>query len=166
MIICSACKKHATNTLTLTGTSCNSVKTITEIRKQWKRFSITNPSSNTQEIELHVFLHVQDDVYVSCKIEMHSGKSKSTLNRIGRYLIRKYHYHPYHIALHQELHGGYLKNRVNYCNTMLNRIHENSEFCSKILLVVKPISKAIIYSFRGKKVNQCFQLFYSHSPNT
>ena len=45
----------------------------------------------------------------------------------------KYKYHPYHICLHQSLHGQDFQNRVIFCNIILNKIQENPNFYNTVL---------------------------------
>lgn len=87
--------------------------------------NIINPSVSNYENELNVLLHIQDDAHVSRRlIEQQTGMSKSSVDRISS----KYHYQPYHISSHEELHGRDFDNRINYCNIMLAKVNENPNF--------------------------------------
>lgn len=91
---------------------------------------ITNPTVCNEDNQLLILLHLQDNVHISCReLEHQTGISKSSVNRI----IKKHGYHPYHIALHQELHGADYDNRVNFCNLILNKINEDPAFLLKVL---------------------------------
>ncbi|KYM99634.1 hypothetical protein ALC62_09637, partial [Cyphomyrmex costatus] len=42
-------------------------------------------------------------------------------------------FHPFHISLHQELHGNDFQNRVQFCEWALQRLQEDDMFATKIL---------------------------------
>jgi hypothetical protein len=79
---------------------------------------------------MEVLLHIQDNPYTSSReVAVLAETSKSSANKI----TKKYLYHPFHIELHQELHGDDCEKRVNFCNVMLELIVRDPTFISKIL---------------------------------
>ena len=42
-------------------------------------------------------------------------------------------FHPFHISLHQELHGNDFQNRVQFCEWALQKLQEDDMFVTKIL---------------------------------
>lgn len=56
------------------------------------------------------------------------------LSRCSAWKILKRHkYHPYHVSMHQELHGDDFHNRVTFCQWALERIRRNPDFFSRVL---------------------------------
>jgi hypothetical protein len=75
----------------------------------------------------NVLLTLQENPYLSCRqMEAQLDISKSSVNRI----VRKHKYHPYHISLHQDLHGNDFVNRMDLCNFVLQKINQDPMFPS------------------------------------
>lgn len=80
--------------------------------------------------ELDALLSLAENPHSSCRqIESQLNISKSSVNRI----IKKHRYHPYHMSLHQELHGNDFENRTRFCNMILEKINQNPAFYSSVL---------------------------------
>lgn len=60
----------------------------------------------------------------SLKLSQDSGIPKTSILRI----LKRHKFHPYHISLHQELHGNDFENRVLFCEWARNQIHINRNF--------------------------------------
>lgn len=89
-----------------------------------------NKNVSNEETELNVLLALQQDPNISVReISRDTDISKSSVNRI----IKKNKYHPYHLALHQELHGDDFQNRVRFCQIMQEKITETPDFLSSVL---------------------------------
>ena len=50
-------------------------------------------------------------------------------------ILAQHKFHPYHMHLHQELHGTDFENRVRFCQWMQHQMHINNEFFSLILFI-------------------------------
>jgi len=88
------------------------------------------PYVNDEEVELSVLLSLEENPHLSSrKIAAELPVTKSSVNRI----TLKHKFHPYHIALHQDLYGNDFVNRVDFCNTILDRVNRNPNFLSLIL---------------------------------
>jgi hypothetical protein len=57
-------------------------------------------------------------------ISSRTGISKSSVLRI----LKKHEYHPYHLELHQELHGEDFANRVTFCEWTEEQIGNDEHF--------------------------------------
>ncbi|EZA61807.1 hypothetical protein X777_10290, partial [Ooceraea biroi] len=57
------------------------------------------------------------------------GISKTSVLRI----LKRHSFHPYHIALHQELHGNDFINRIEFCQWALQQLEVNEFFFNRIL---------------------------------
>lgn len=80
--------------------------------------------------KLNVLLAIEENPEVSCReLEARLDISKSSVNRT----IKIHKYHPYHMSLHQELHGDDFYRRVNFCQTILNRNVADPYFLPLIL---------------------------------
>jgi hypothetical protein len=97
---------------------------------EYMKRKILNSSVTNKEKEMEVLFHIQDNPHISSReMAVLAETSKSSANKI----TKKYLYHPFHIELHQELHGDYFEKRVNFCNVMLELIASDPTFISKIL---------------------------------
>lgn len=83
-----------------------------------------------EENEFLVLASIQENPHLSTRqLSRETAISKSSVNRI----IRKHRYHPYHISLHQELHGNDFVNRIRFCEILLEKIQENNRFLNNVL---------------------------------
>jgi hypothetical protein len=62
-------------------------------------------------------------------ISSETGISKSSVGRI----LQQHKYHPYHLELHQELHGDDFENRVAFCEWAQGRLREDRMFFKNVL---------------------------------
>jgi Helix-turn-helix domain (DUF4817) len=96
----------------------------------YPKHQVTNKNVTNENKEIEILLHVHENPEISSRqLSKLAETSQSTVNRI----TRKYNYHPYHLELHQELHGNDFQNRIDFCNIMLQRCRENYNFLSVIL---------------------------------
>jgi hypothetical protein len=96
----------------------------------YKKKIFENKAVSNEENEMNVLLTLQENPYLSCRqMEAQLDISKSSVNRI----VRKHKYHPYHISLHQDLHGNDFGNRMDFCNFVLHKINQDPMFLSYIL---------------------------------
>lgn len=83
-----------------------------------------------EETELNVLLKLQENPNVSTReITAQLDVSQSSVNRI----ILKHRFHPYHVELHQELHGEDFHNRMNFSEVIRDMINENRDFLNRVL---------------------------------
>lgn len=64
----------------------------------------------------------------SRQIARETRLSKTSILRI----FKKHKYHPYHVSLHQELHGDDFRNRVEFCRWALHQIKNNRRFIASV----------------------------------
>lgn len=68
--------------------------------------------------------------YVSTREIAHdSGLSQISVCKI----LKRHKYHPYHVSMHQELHGDDFYNRVTFCQWALEQIQRNPDFFRWVL---------------------------------
>ena len=80
--------------------------------------------------EVGVLAMVARNPHVSSRqIERESGVSKRSVLRI----LHRHKFHPYHLSLHQELHGTDFVNRVRFCEWAQQQIRNNESFVDNIL---------------------------------
>ncbi|EFN66312.1 hypothetical protein EAG_00126, partial [Camponotus floridanus] len=48
-------------------------------------------------------------------------------------ILRRHKFHPYHLSLHQELHGMDFVNRVRFCQWAQQQIRNNESFFDNVL---------------------------------
>lgn len=76
-----------------------------------------------ENAEVNVLAAVANNPHVSSReIELHSGISRRSVLRI----LKRHKFHPYHICLHQDLHGDDFENRVQFCRWGLAQMHNNN----------------------------------------
>lgn len=80
--------------------------------------------------EIAILAAVVHDPHVSTRqLSRDSGMSQTSVCKI----LQRNKYHPFRIALHQELHGNDFHNRVTFCQWALQRIQENLNFFDRVL---------------------------------
>lgn len=80
--------------------------------------------------EIAVLAAVAHNPYISSRnISRDSGISRRSVLRI----LRRYKFHPYHMSLHQELHGNDFQNRVTFCQWAQRKIQEDNNFFLTVL---------------------------------
>lgn len=80
---------------------------------------VVNRLTTGEENEMAVLLSLQETPHAS--LQEISTQLDISATSVWR-LTKKHHYHPYHIELHQQLHGNDFQSRVNFCNSMIEKI--------------------------------------------
>ncbi|RLU17341.1 hypothetical protein DMN91_009574 [Ooceraea biroi] len=90
-----------------------------------------NPRLQTNEpAEVTVLAAVANNPHISSRqIQRNTGISKTSVLRI----LKRHSFHPYHIALHQELHENDFINRIEFCQWALQQLEVNEFFFNRIL---------------------------------
>lgn len=102
-------------------TSDGSVQT----KKRKRRTTVTGEAN-----EIAVLAAVHQNPQVSTRqLHRDSGISRDSILRI----LYRHKYHPYHISLHQELHGDDFHNRVVFCEWALQQMQTNPNFIAYVL---------------------------------
>lgn len=85
----------------------------------------------TQEnAEVDILAAVAVNPHISSRqLAQSSGISKTSVLRV----LHRYKFHPYHVSLHQELHGDDFQHRVQFCNWAQQQIRNDENFVSMIL---------------------------------
>jgi hypothetical protein len=65
----------------------------------------------------------------SRQIESYSGISKTSVHRI----LNHHKFHPYHVSLHQELHGNDFQNHVQFCQWAQQQLQTDQTFSQNVL---------------------------------
>lgn len=88
-------------------------------------------STRTDEAaEVTVLASVAMNPHVSTRqLEHEIGIPKTSVHRI----LTRHRFHPYHVHLHQELHGNDFQNRVQFCQWAQQQILANPNFFSNVL---------------------------------
>lgn len=63
------------------------------------------------------------------EVSRNSGISRTSVSRI----LKHHKFHPYHISMHQELHGDDFNNRVVFCNWALTQIQRDPQFFYRVM---------------------------------
>lgn len=107
------------------------VKSLREIGSFKSKAKVYTNQTATHEInEARVLNLIENNPHIgSREISTETEISKSSVLRI----LKKYHYHPYHIELHQELHGEDFENRVTFCEWAEERIRNDEHFFDRVL---------------------------------
>lgn len=80
--------------------------------------------------EIAVLAAVNYDPHISSRqLATNAGISKSSVLRI----LKRHKFHPYHVSLHQELHGDDFVNRITFCRWAQDRIRNNNNFFLSVL---------------------------------
>lgn len=83
-----------------------------------------------EDAETDILAAVAVNPHISTRqLARSSGISQSSILRI----LHRHKFHPYHVSLHQELHGDDFQNRVDFCNWAEEQINNNRDFVSTIL---------------------------------
>ncbi|CAH0553446.1 unnamed protein product [Brassicogethes aeneus] len=92
-----------------------------------KQFTTEGSEENNQNA---VLASVAYNPHVSTRaISRDSGIALTSVWRI----LKRQKFHPYHISLHQELHGDDFNNRVAFCNWAQAQLQQDPEFFSRVL---------------------------------
>lgn len=94
-------------------------------KKRKRRNTVTGEPN-----EIAVLAAVQENPHVSTRqLHRESGISRTSIIRI----LRRHKYHPYHISLHQELHGDDFRLRVEFCQWAVQQKRMNPNFFANVL---------------------------------
>ncbi|KAJ8914489.1 hypothetical protein NQ315_002761 [Exocentrus adspersus] len=94
-------------------------------KKRTRRVTVTGENN-----EIAVLAAVAVNPHASSRrIARDSGISKTSILRI----LQRHKFHPYHISLHQELHGDDFENRVIFCQWARDKIGLNRNFFLNVL---------------------------------
>jgi hypothetical protein len=63
------------------------------------------------------------------KLKSYSGISKTSVHRI----LKCHKFHPYHVSLHQELHGNDFQNREQFCQRVQQQLQRDQNFFQNVL---------------------------------
>lgn len=89
-------------------------------KKRTRRATVTGENN-----EIAVLAAVAHNPHVSTReIVRDSGLSLTSVWRI----LKRHKYHPYHVSLHQDLHGADFQNRVTFCQWAREQIQQNPNF--------------------------------------
>lgn len=91
---------------------------------------VVNRRTTGEENELAVLLSLQETPHAS--LHEISTQHDISVTSVWR-LTKKHHYHPYHIELHQQLHGNDFQSRINFCNNMTVKITQQPNFLKSVL---------------------------------
>lgn len=95
------------------------------VRKSERQKQVIN-----EEMEISVLASVSRNPHISSRqIERESGISRRSILRI----LHRHKFHPYHVSLHQELHGNDFMNRVAFCRWAIRQIQNNESFLNTVL---------------------------------
>jgi hypothetical protein len=91
----------------------------------------TRPATVTEENnEIGVLAAVAYNPHVSTReIASESGLSQTSVCKI----LNRHKYHPFHMSLHQDLHGVDFENRVTFCQWAVEQIQQNPNFFRYVL---------------------------------
>lgn len=94
-------------------------------RKRTRQATVTGENN-----EIAVLAAVADNPHVSTReIARDFGLSQSSVWKI----LKRNKYHPYHVSLHQDLHGVDFYDRVTFCQWAREQIQQNPNFCRYVL---------------------------------
>jgi hypothetical protein len=92
--------------------------------------SFINPTITHDINQARVLNLVENNPHIgSREISSQIGISKSSVLRI----LKKHQYHPYHLELHQELHGEDFANRVAFCEWAEEKIRNDEHFFERVV---------------------------------
>lgn len=93
--------------------------------KRTRRATVTG-----EDNEIGVLAAVAHNPHVSSRaISRDSGISQRSVLRI----LHRHKFHPYHVSLHQELHGDDFVNRMTFCQWAREKIQEDENFFRRVL---------------------------------
>jgi hypothetical protein len=94
--------------------------------------SFINPTVTHDVNQAKLLNLVENNPHIgSREISSQTGISKSSVLRIKK--KKKHEYHPYHLELHQELHGEDLANRVAFCEWAEKKIRNAEHFFERVV---------------------------------
>lgn len=80
-------------------------------------------TATNEDNEIAVLAAVAHNPHQSSRqIARGSGISRASVCRI----LHRHKYHPYHVSLHQELHGHDFEDRIEFCRFALQQLQENN----------------------------------------
>ena len=87
-------------------------------------------TATDEDREVAVLAAVNYDPHVSSReLATNAGMSKSSVLRI----LKRHKFHPYHVSLHQQLHGDDYVNRLTFCRWAQDRLRNNNNFFQLVL---------------------------------
>ncbi|EZA50914.1 hypothetical protein X777_10741 [Ooceraea biroi] len=106
------------------------IKTFRETGSVCSRKKMRSRLQTNEPAEVTVLAAVANNPHISSRqIQRNTGISKTSVLRI----LKRHSFHPYHIALHQELHGNDFINRIEFCQWALQQLEVNEFFFNRIL---------------------------------
>ena len=94
-------------------------------KKRQRRRTVTG-----EENEITVLASIANTPQVSSRALSHDlGISRTSVLRI----LKRHKFHPYHISLHQELHGDDFQNRVIFCRWAREQLQNDGNFFRRVL---------------------------------
>lgn len=94
-------------------------------KKKMRKKSVTDENA-----QIAVLAAVAHNPHVSTReIAGQSGISRTSIGRI----LKQQKFHPYHISMHQDLHGTDFGNRVQFCEWAQQKIRDNNNFFRNVL---------------------------------
>lgn len=107
---------------------CQSLRERGDFRQKVKVFQ--NYNATNELAQGRVLNLVANDPNLSCReISAQTNISKTSVSRI----LKRHHFHPYHIELHQQLYDRDFENRVTFCQWAQNMIVADPNFFDKVL---------------------------------
>lgn len=87
-------------------------------------------TATDEDREVAVLAAVNYDPHVSSReLATNAGMSQSSVLRI----LKRHKFHPYHVSLHQQLHGDDFVNRLTFCRWAQDRVWNNNNFFQLVL---------------------------------
>ncbi|XP_026826676.1 uncharacterized protein LOC113562216 [Ooceraea biroi] len=94
-------------------------------KKRKRRATVTGENN-----EIAVLAAVANNRHVSTReIARDLALSQTSVCKI----LKRHKYHPYHVSMHQELHGDDFHNRVTFCQWALEQKRRNPDFFRRVL---------------------------------
>lgn len=96
-----------------------------EVKKKKRRKTVTR-----EDNEINILAAVAHNPQISSRtLASDSGISKGSILTI----LKRHKFHPYHISLHQELHGQDFHNRTTFCEWARRQLRRNVNFFRSVL---------------------------------
>ncbi|EZA48215.1 hypothetical protein X777_14236, partial [Ooceraea biroi] len=91
-------------------------------------------TATREENTVAVLANIMHNPHVGTReIALQSEISQRSILRI----LHAHKFHPYHLPLHQELHGTDFENRIRFCQWFLHQMQNNDCFLQRVLFTDK-----------------------------